>query len=214
VESFIPGARVYDRPMNCPSADLAAFILAGGQSARMGADKAFVTLDGRTLLARALELARAVTSDVRIVGEAAKFRAFAPVVEDMFYGCGPLGGIHAALRASSAPLNLMLAIDVPFVSPALLNFLVAEARRSEAIVTVPRVAGGFQPLCAGYRREFADLAERALRSGRYKIDALFDPQRTQVIGEDDLLARGFPAGMFRNLNTPEELAQAGKTNLS
>ncbi len=64
--------------------DLAAFILAGGKSTRMGADKAFVTLDGRTLLARALELARSLTPDVRIVGDPAKFAAFAPVVEDVF----------------------------------------------------------------------------------------------------------------------------------
>ena len=59
-------------------------------------------LDGRTLLARALELARAVTADVRIVGDRGKFAAFAPVVEDVFRDCGPLGGIHAALRASAA----------------------------------------------------------------------------------------------------------------
>ena len=54
--------------------DVAAFILAGGKSTRMGADKAFVTLEGRTLLARALELARSVTADVRIVGDARSLR--------------------------------------------------------------------------------------------------------------------------------------------
>ena len=67
--------------------DVAAFILAGGKSTRMGTDKAFVVLEGRMLLARALDAARALTSDVRIVGEAAKFAAFAPVVEDVFPGC-------------------------------------------------------------------------------------------------------------------------------
>jgi molybdopterin-guanine dinucleotide biosynthesis protein A len=205
---------VYHRPMDSPSADLAAFILAGGKSTRMGADKAFITLDGRTLLARALELGRAVTSNVQIVGEVAKFRAFAPVIEDVFAGCGPLGGIHAALRVSRAQWNLVLAVDVPFMAPELLKFLIAEARPSEAIVTVPRVAGGFQPLCAVYRREFAVVAERALRAGRYKIDALFGANQTQVITEEDLQARGFSAEMFRNLNTPEELAQAGRTKLS
>lgn len=73
-------------------ASFAAFVLAGGKSTRMGMDKAFVTLDGKTLLARALEVARAVTAEVRIVGDAAKFAAFGPVVEDEFRGCGPLGG--------------------------------------------------------------------------------------------------------------------------
>lgn len=78
--------------MHGVSLDVAAFILAGGKSTRMGTDKAFVVLEGRTLLARTLDLARAVTADVRIVGAAEKFAAFAPVVEDVFSGCGPLGG--------------------------------------------------------------------------------------------------------------------------
>lgn len=214
MERFIPARSVYHRPMDSTSFDLAAFILAGGKSTRMGADKAFVTLYGGTLFARALDLARSVTSNVRIVGQAAKFRSFAPVVEDIFPGCGPLGGIHAALRASSAPLNVVLAVDVPFVTPELLKFLIARATGSQATVTVPRVAGGFQPLCAVYRRQFADVAEKALRSGRYKIDALFDPQQTQVITENELRVRCFSAEMFRNLNTPEELAQAGSTKLT
>src|ERR1700722_20940618 len=104
---------LYHRRMHGASSDVAAFILAGGKSTRMGTDKAFVMLEGRTLLARALEVARAVTAEVRIVGDPEKFAAFAPVVKDAFPGCGPLGGIHAALRASTAELNLMLAADVP-----------------------------------------------------------------------------------------------------
>jgi molybdopterin-guanine dinucleotide biosynthesis protein A len=188
--------------------DVAAFILAGGKSTRMGADKAFVALHGCTLLARALELARSVTDDVRIVGDAEKFAAFAPVVGDVFPGCGPLGGIHAALRASMKELNVILAVDVPYVSMALLQFLVTRARTRTAVATVPRVGGGWQPLCAIYRREFALPAENALQGGRYKIDALFDDARTQVIGEDELEASGFSARMFLNLNTREELESA------
>ena len=176
----------------------------------MGTDKAFLALDGRTLLARALDLARSVTPDVRIVGPAATFAVFAPVVEDVFPECGPLGGIHAALRASHAELNLVLAVDTPFVPPALLPFLITRARGSTATVTVARAGGGWQPLCAVYRREFADAAEKALREGRYKIDALFDEVRTEVIGEDELEAAGFSANVFRNLNTKLDLEAASE----
>jgi len=191
------------------SVDLTAFILAGGKSTRMGADKAFVALDDRTLLSRALELARALTADVRIVGDPAKFARFAPVVADVFPGCGPLGGIHAALRASQTDLNLILAVDVPFMSAELLQYLIRRARSSAAAtVTVVRASGGWQPLCAVYRREFADAAEEALAAGRYKIDPLFAAQRTLVIEEDELRSVGFSPSMFRNLNTPEELAEA------
>jgi molybdopterin-guanine dinucleotide biosynthesis protein A len=189
------------------TADVAAFVLAGGKSTRMGSDKAFVMLDGRTLLERALELARSVANDVRVVGETEKFAALAPVVEDVFRECGPLGGIHAALRASAAELNLMLAVDVPFVPAALLRYLVARARGSDAIATVPRAAG-WQPLCAVYRREFGDVAEKALRAGRYRINALFAEVRVQAIEEEELALAGFAASSFRNLNTPEELEAA------
>ena len=188
--------------------DVSAFILAGGKSARMGTDKAFVLLDGRTLLARMLHLARQLTSNVHIIGDPAKFAPFAPTIEDIFPGCGPLGGIHAALRSSRTDLNVILAVDVPFVSLALLDYLISRATSSNANVTLARAAGGFQPLCAIYRRFFADAAENALLAGHCKIDTLFAPTTTQVIEEAELEASGFSPRIFRNLNTPEELAQA------
>jgi molybdopterin-guanine dinucleotide biosynthesis protein A len=198
---------VYDLGMeNGAALDLTAFILAGGKSTRMGADKAFVDYGGRTLLARALDLARSVASDVRIVGSKEKFAAFAPVVEDVLRDCGPLGGIHAALRASSTELNVVLAVDVPFVSWAFLQYLITQARDApEAAVVVPRGDQGWQPLCALYRREFAGVAEGALRDGRNKITALFDEVRTRVIDHEELEDAGFSPAIFRNLNTPEEL---------
>jgi molybdenum cofactor guanylyltransferase len=189
--------------------DVTAYLLAGGKSTRMGADKAFVMLDGCTLLARALAVARSVTSEVRIVGDAFKFASFAPVVEDVFPECGPLGGIHAALRASQTELNVILAVDLPFVSSALLQYLIKRARESlSATVTVAQAGGRWQPLCAVYRQHFADAAELALRTGRYRIDVLFETACTQVIGEEEWAAAGFSLKMFRNLNTREELEAA------
>jgi molybdopterin-guanine dinucleotide biosynthesis protein A len=188
------------------SPEVTAFILAGGKSTRMGSDKAFVEYGGRTLLARALDLARSVTPNVRVVGSAEKFAPFAPVVEDIFRDCGPLGGIHAALRSSLSELNLMLAVDTPLVSWALLQYLISQARATrDAIVVVPVSDERRQPLCAIYRREFADVAENALRSGNNRIDRLFDLVETRTITEEELSVAGFSSGIFRNMNTPEEL---------
>jgi molybdenum cofactor guanylyltransferase len=186
--------------------NLTAFILAGGKSTRMGTDKAFVALEGRTLLSRALNLVRSVTPEARIVGERAKFAAFAPTVEDVFRDCGPLAGIHAALRNSRTELNLILAVDLPLVSLAFLQFLIRRALHSpDATATVPRANGGWQPLCAVYRREFADAAKEALREGRNKIDALFDLVRIEVITQEQMVEAGFSPRIFHNLNTREEL---------
>jgi len=195
--------------MNIAATSISAFILAGGKSTRMGTDKAFVVLDGRTLLARMLDAARSVTRDVWIVGDSMKYAPFAQVVEDIYPGCGPLGGIHAALRASPNELNMVLAVDVPYASPALLQYLITRAKSSpSAAITVPRAAGGWQPLCAVYRRQFADAAEKALAEGQYKIDALFEQVAVEAIAEEELETAGFAPRIFRNLNTPEELAAA------
>ena len=190
--------------------DVAAWVLAGGKSSRMGSDKAFLQLGGRTLLARALEAVRAISQDFHIVGPRAKFELFGPVVEDIFRDRGPLGGIHAALSASDKDLNLVLAVDIPHVEPRFLESLINKARDGKTVVTVPRAGGGWQPLCAVYRREFRDVAGQALKQGRNKIDPLFERVSIAVIEESDLKKAGFSANMFRNLNTRDEFEAVAK----
>ena len=174
----------------------------------MGTDKAFLEFEGRTLLTRALDLLHRLTPEARIVGPAAKFAAYGPVVEDIYTSRGPLAGIHAALSSSATELNLILAIDLPRITEPFLQFIVACARTSDAVVTVPRSAGGYQPLCAVYRRAFRPLAQAALESGRNKIDALFSDANTRVLEESELSGFAFHAGIFENLNTPEDLRRA------
>jgi molybdopterin-guanine dinucleotide biosynthesis protein A len=190
-----------------------AFILAGGQSSRMGRDKAFLELGGKTLLQHAIALARTAAHDVVIVGDAVKLHVFGQVVEDVFPGCGPLGGIHAALLASRTQLNLMLAVDLPFLQPTFLRYLISEARQSQALVTLPRLGSAWEPLCAVYRKGFAATAERALQDGRYRIDALYAEVKPRIIDEGELTSMGFSAAMFRNLNTPQEFEKARKPQL-
>ncbi len=192
------------------------FVLAGGKGSRMGmnADKAFLDFGGQTLLDRALSVMGTVCDRVTIVGDPAKFAKhgsgkhgsskYGSVVADIFSGCGPLAGIHAALVHSPAELNLMLAVDMPFVSTDLLAFLFAAAEGSDAVVTVPRTTHGLQPLCAVYRRDFSTTAEQALRTGKYKIDAAFGGVSIRVIEEAELAAAGFSERSFFNVNTPQD----------
>jgi len=204
----------------------AGFLLAGGKSSRMGTDKAFLMFDGQNLLERALAVLGAVCDTVTIVGDPAKFARYGaakhqaengadskcePVVADIFPGCGPLAGIHAALAHSTAELNLMLAVDMPFVSKELLAFLFVAAEASSAAVIVPRTSRGLQPLCAVYRRSFLTVAEQALQAGRYKIDAAFADVSRHEIETAKLAAAGFTERTFFNLNTPQDrLSAEGK----
>ncbi len=185
-----------------------AFVLAGGKSVRMGEDKAFLRLGDCTLLAHALNLARAAAENAWIVGSPGKFAAFAPVVEDVYPERGPLGGIHAALAQTATDLNLVIAVDLPFVRLDFLDYLISQARETAAVVVVPRACGGLQPLCAVYRRCFAEVAERSLRAGENKIDSLFPEVETRVIEQEELRQNGFAEGMFRNLNSQQDWEEA------
>ncbi len=170
----------------------------------MGTDKALLTLGSETLLARSLRVLRDAGCEARIVGKAEKLAGFGSVVEDIYPECGPLGGIHSALRSSQAELNLMVAVDMPFIDSRFLRLLCARAAKNDALVTVPRADGRFQPLCAVYRRAFADFADRALQQGIYKVSAVFPDIKVEVMELTEIEAAGFSPDLFRNVNTPEE----------
>ena len=187
---------------------VSGFVLAGGKSSRMGQDKAFMQLGGRTLLARALEQAQAATGNAWIVGSTEKFVAFGPVVEDVYPGRGPLAGIHAALSGTRTQLNLITALDMPFLQLDFLKYLITQARASHAMVVVPRAGGGLQPLCAVYRKDFAQVAQRSLIAAKNKIDTLFADVPTLVIEQAELERSGFMQDMFRNLNNEQDWQEA------
>jgi molybdopterin-guanine dinucleotide biosynthesis protein A len=185
---------------------VAGFVLAGGKSSRMGEDKAFLEFAGRTLLEIALEKVREVAPVTKVVGPRNSFGSGA--IEDVFPDCGPLAGIHTALTHSSSELNLILAVDTPFLEVPFLRLLIRQAKASQAVVTVPRTSDGYQPLCAVYRKDFLELAEEALKDGRYKIDALFRQTELRVVEEAELRRFAFAPAMFQNLNTRAEYRHA------
>ena len=186
--------------------EVSAFVLAGGRSSRMGADKALLSLGGESFLAIALRNAQAVCSKPAIVGEAARYAAFGRVVEDRFTGCGPLGGIHAALCATTSELNVILSVDLPLMVPDFLRWLVGQADGGEELITVPRIHGRCEPLCAVYRRATLPVVEQALREGDFKVDRIFGGVATRYAGDAEIRAAGFPDDIFRNVNTPEDYA--------
>ncbi|HLK53159.1 MAG TPA: molybdenum cofactor guanylyltransferase [Candidatus Angelobacter sp.] len=187
---------------------LTGFVLAGGKSTRMGQDKAAVMLHGRTLLEHTLAALRAVCRDIAILGKYELYGTMGPVYEDIFPGCGPLSGIHAALTNSQTQFNLIIAVDTPFLAPAFLRYLAERAITSGAVVTTPEINDYTQPLCTVYSLDFLPIAEQALRQGNYKIVPLFPKGKTLVIKESELRKFAFAADMFENLNTPDDLARA------
>ncbi len=188
--------------------ELSGFVLAGGKSTRMGQDKATLLFHGRTLLEHALATLRSICSNVAILGRRDLYGQLGPVYEDVFAGCGPLGGIHAALTNSPSRHNIIIAVDTPFLKPEFLSYLGERARSSNAVVTTPEINDYMQPLCTVYAKDFLPIAEEALKSGHYKIVPLFPRDQTLVIREAELRGFAFAAEMFENLNTPDDLKRA------
>jgi len=181
-----------------------AFILAGGRSSRMGSDKALLSFRDQTLLGRTLSLAAKVADKAVIVGPRERYAAHGETVEDIYPGCGPLAGIHAALCATESEWNLVLSVDMPLMTPEFLSWLLEQARGASELIVVPDALGGQQPLCAVYRREVRPAAEQALQSGDYKVGHLFDRVPTRILSEREIRAASFSPEVFRNVNTAQE----------
>jgi molybdopterin-guanine dinucleotide biosynthesis protein A len=186
--------------------DATAFILAGGQSSRMGSDKAALIYQGETLLKRSLAIAGQACGSVVICGSRARYGEFGEVVEDLEPGRGPLGGIQAALHATQTGLNLILSVDMPLIDAEFLRWLLEQARSFERQITAPQAQGQVQPLCAVFRREACMYVDEALAAQQYKVTALFRRAATRIISEEEIGAAGFNPKIFTNVNTPEEYA--------
>lgn len=177
----------------------AGYVLAGGRSSRMGTDKALLPYYGITLIEHVAGLVQLAAGSVCAVGggEACE-RLGLRVIPDLWPGCGPLAGIHAALSDSSGDWNLVLACDMPAVPPVLLEELFVCAENSEADCVVPLPAGERpQPLCAVYHRRCASSAGAALAQGRRKLAGWLGGLRVEW-------RTAVESHWFVNTNTPEE----------
>jgi molybdopterin-guanine dinucleotide biosynthesis protein A len=197
-----------EHPSRWLSTRVAGVILAGGRNSRMGGrDKAFLRVDGETVFTRTLGLLRRCFADVVVVSNAPdKYAGFAvEVIADELRGCGPLGGLHAALGRITQPYAFVTACDMPFLRVEPIGYLTSCLRDQDAIV--PRWNGDIEPLHALYAARLRPaIAEAVRRGARAMRDFLpqiaveYVPQAAmeRVTGADEA---------FRNVNTPEDAAR-------
>ncbi len=201
--------------------DIDAFILIGGRSSRLGTDKAFLELGGKTLMRRAADVVRAAFPETRITavaGNSAQFpiqaiTADVPFIFDLQEGRGPLGGIYAALAHAETPWIFVIACDYPFVSPELIRLL-ADNISDDFDSTVPEQADGrLQPLCAFYKVVATlPIVEELLESRRvpppmHEIVEILYPR---VVKFDEYSGLAGADDMFRNINTQDDAESAIK----
>ena len=180
----------------------AGFVLAGGRSSRMGQDKALLPWKGSTLIQSVAREAFDAVGNVTLIGSPERYGKLGfPVISDKIPGSGPLGGLHAALSATTAEWNLLVACDMPAVTSQLLEALLNAAEASGADALVPQTSGGLEPLCAVYNARLLPAVESAIHSKLLKMHDFVSTIQTCLWPAPD-------PTVFRNVNTPEQLLEA------
>jgi molybdopterin-guanine dinucleotide biosynthesis protein A len=174
----------------------AGFVLVGGQSRRMGRDKALLPWKKGVLVQEIAAKAAAAAGPVTLVGHPPGYAHLnLPCIPDLRPGLGPLSGIEAALASSHAELNLILACDMPLMNDAHLARLMETARNSSADCVVTADASGrLHPLLAVYRRACLPRIQSALDEGRLQLTALARDLRPELVpAAEDIVNVNSPA---------------------
>jgi molybdopterin-guanine dinucleotide biosynthesis protein A len=190
---------------------LSIVIQAGGDSRRMGVDKALKPFLGRPLIQRVVERLQPIADELLVTTnnpEAYRFLGLR-LVTDLKPGRGALGGLYTALSFATHPIAAVVACDMPFVSPALIEGAVRLLVEEAADVVIAKTREGYEPLHAIYRpRTCVPAIKAALEADQWKIIAWF-PQVSVRVLEATEIQQFDPSGLcFWNINTPEEFAEA------
>lgn len=170
----------------------------------MGQDKALIEFEGNTMLQRAIELLRPHAKEILVIGDPARYApAHATVIPDNTPDRGPLGGLVTALHHARYVRLLILACDLPNINDRLLIRL-KQALTGEVDAVIPRHAGFLEPLAGAYHKHAMEPFQACLDQGFLKMAEALARVHTHHMdvtpGEG-----GWPAGIFKNLNSPADL---------
>ncbi len=190
-------------------APLTGAILVGGDSTRMGRDKATMPWQGRTMLEHVHDIIAPLCTEILLITRRDRqpdslgaIPAGCRVVSDMMEGRGPLVGIHAALTASRHDRVLVVACDMPWLVSGL---LVAMAAGEQGDVVIPRTAQGWEPLHAIYHRRCLTAMETALAQGSQPVPSFFADVQVTIWDTERCRVHDPEGRSFRNANTPDDL---------
>ncbi len=196
--------------MTKDSDTVAAIILCGGQSRRMGAPKAWLPLGHETLLQRTVRVLSSVSRTVIVSAAPGQRLPSLPsdviIVEDEQPGMGPLQGIACGLAqaaAHGAARAFVAATDMPFLSADLARYMLGKLDTAD--VAVPVSDERYYPLCAAYRVGAAlEVARELLARGERRPRVLFERLRTREVPLTELREAGFEENVLTNVNTPDD----------
>jgi molybdopterin-guanine dinucleotide biosynthesis protein A len=189
-----------------------AIILSGGQSSRMGTNKALLPFAEKTNIERIRDELHFLFDHIILVTNEPERYEFLKLkmVADEHPGNGPLAGIHAGLKASDYEKNIIVACDMPFVSAEIAGTLAKNLKSYDAIVPVIGVKQ--HPLFAAYQKRIVYEAESRLKAGELRLKDFLEALNVRYLEENDLKAYSDASleRVFFNMNRPEEYDRARK----
>lgn len=192
---------------------MTGLLLAGGKSRRMGRDKRFLELGGRTLLQRSLDVLEGLFTEV-IVSVAEPLTELkglrARVVTDLIPDCATMGGLYSGLSGASHPRVFAAACDMPFLTDSVIRRMADLGR--DADVVMVRLANGLQPMHAMYSKACLPHLERMLHAKNLRVQDLVSVSdlSVMILSEEDVREADPQLLSFLNVNQPADLEFARK----
>jgi molybdopterin-guanine dinucleotide biosynthesis protein A len=180
-------------------------ILSGGKSTRMGEDKAFIEIEGISIINRVQNLLRTLFNEIIIVANKSERFANldARIYSDLLPERGALGGLYTGLFFSSYPYSFCVGCDMPFLKQSVIEYLITKIPGYD--VVVPRTIDGLQPLHAIYSKSCIAPIKKVIEQRKYKIIDFYPLVKVRMIEEDEFSSLDPMKESFINVNTPEEL---------
>jgi molybdopterin-guanine dinucleotide biosynthesis protein A len=189
-----------------------AAILVGGKSSRMGSNKAFLELKGKTFIELQIELLREIFDEIFISANTSSEYEYLnlSIFKDVYPDKGPLGGIYTSLINSNSLHTFMLACDMPFIGPELINHL--KDLTKEYDVVIPKSEKGLEPLHAFYSKKCIDPIKRSLDEDNLRIISFFPHVNVKIVELDSLNLPDSFKNSIKNLNTRNDYEDVTKNS--
>jgi molybdopterin-guanine dinucleotide biosynthesis protein A len=190
---------------------ISAVIQAGGNSNRMGMEKALLPFQGYPLIQHVVWKVEKLANEIFIISNhAEKFLPLELTIRhDIYLGKGVLGGLYSALKYAIYPFVLVVACDMPFLNLDLLSVEKDLIMQSGADVVIPQSLKGLEPLHAFYRKESCVLAiETAINRQNQRLISWFPSVNVRIMTSDEVRLIDPYFKSFVNINTPEEYERA------
>jgi molybdopterin-guanine dinucleotide biosynthesis protein A len=178
-------------------------VLIGGKSERYGSDKVLSQFKGKPLIGHVVDTIQPLFDEIILIGHKRKVLKNFRVEEDIRPGCGPLGGIYTALKATDADYCFVCATDMPNLNTGFISHMISLTDNHD--IVMPMWSKGREPLHAIYRRSLISSIASLLDQNILRIFSLIELSDTLFIPEETIRMYGDPAILFSNINTQHDM---------